>query len=222
MSAWGAFFLAAQSVLIPGIPHVAQKPDFCGEACAEMYLRKLGHPIDQDEVFALAGVDPALGRGAFTAELKRALERLGFHPGDVWHEVRAGDPLEGEWRGLYDDLQKKIPSIVCMHYDEEGSEHFRLVVGYDGARDEVIYHEPAAKKGAYQRMGRKRFLALWPLKYKSDRWSVIRLRMEAGAIAKPAPPKGHSAADYAQHIMELKKKVPAGFTLFVERPFVVV
>ena len=33
------------SVRIDNVPHVKQKPDFCGEACAEMYLRKLGHRI---------------------------------------------------------------------------------------------------------------------------------------------------------------------------------
>jgi len=35
-------------VLIAEVPHVRQKPDFCGEACAEMMLRKLGHELDQD------------------------------------------------------------------------------------------------------------------------------------------------------------------------------
>ena len=30
-----------KSVLIKDVPHVTQKPDFCGEACAEMFLTKL-------------------------------------------------------------------------------------------------------------------------------------------------------------------------------------
>ena len=30
--------------LIKDVPHVAQKPDFCGEACVEMVLKKLGFP----------------------------------------------------------------------------------------------------------------------------------------------------------------------------------
>ena len=30
-----------QDVLIKEVPHVKQKPDFCGEACAEMFLKKL-------------------------------------------------------------------------------------------------------------------------------------------------------------------------------------
>jgi len=31
-----------KDVLIKDVPHVQQKNDFCGEACAEMYLQKLG------------------------------------------------------------------------------------------------------------------------------------------------------------------------------------
>src|SRR5689334_10226369 len=44
------------SVLVEGVPHVKQKPDFCGEACAEMYLTKLGKVMDQDYVFDQAGI----------------------------------------------------------------------------------------------------------------------------------------------------------------------
>ena len=47
-----------RDVLIKGVPHVVQKPDFCGEACAEMFLRKLGKRMDQDYVFDQSGLDP--------------------------------------------------------------------------------------------------------------------------------------------------------------------
>src|SRR5215475_7770750 len=50
--------------LIRGVPHVRQKPDFCGEACAEMVLAWQGRSGTQDDVFDLSGIDPALGRGA--------------------------------------------------------------------------------------------------------------------------------------------------------------
>jgi hypothetical protein len=52
-----------KSVLIRDVPFVRQKPDFCGEACAEMYLRKLKVAVDQDYVFDQSGLDPVLGRG---------------------------------------------------------------------------------------------------------------------------------------------------------------
>src|SRR6185436_20004643 len=77
-------------VLIRDVPHVKQKPDFCGEACVAMVLAKLGHAADQDFVFDQSGLDPLLGRGCHTAELARALSRIGFRPGEVWHQARAG------------------------------------------------------------------------------------------------------------------------------------
>ena len=36
------------SILIPNVPHIQQKKDFCAEACAAMYLQKLGEDVDQD------------------------------------------------------------------------------------------------------------------------------------------------------------------------------
>src|SRR5687767_15286357 len=80
-----------RSVLIEGVPHVKQKPDFCGEACAEMYLTKLGKAMDQDYVFDQAGLDPLLGRGCYTRELATALRRIGFRTGDVWYVVTASN-----------------------------------------------------------------------------------------------------------------------------------
>jgi hypothetical protein len=216
------------SVLIPDVPHVQQKPDFCGEACAEMYLRKLGRPFTQDDVFLAAGVDPALGRGAHTPELARALRSIGFDVGPVWHEVRPRlAAVEAVWRGLYADLARGIPSIICMHYDERAgsSEHFRLVLGYDRSKDQVVYHEPARANGAYRRMARSRFLKLWPLKYSARRWTVIRLRLDPARLlsAPPARPPGFTDADYAQHVLSLKSRLPGrGFTIVIQKPFVVV
>jgi hypothetical protein len=127
-----------RDVLIENVPHVQQRPDFCGEACAEMFLRKLGSDITQDRVFDQSGVDPLLGRGCYTAELKTALERIGFKVGDVWYKVRAADAahaavgaaadarvagadseLEQQFRALHADLLRGVPSILCMHYSDD-------------------------------------------------------------------------------------------------------
>lgn len=219
-------------VRLGGVPHVFQKPDFCGEACVSMALQWMGHRVDQDEVFARSGVNPVLGRGAWTPELKVAMESLGFQPGAVWKPVRpahAAEDLAAELSELHADLQKGIPSIVCMHYNESPTttEHFRLIVGYDSARDELIYHEPAEREGAYRRMPRARFLSLWPLKYRPDTWLAIRLRLSSQnpALAKAYPRQGFSPADYAQHIMEVKAKLSrlsGAYTILVEPPFVVI
>src|SRR5215471_5134097 len=82
------------ALLIAGVPHIRQEPDFCGEACVAMYLRKLGYDVDQRAVFDRTGLDPRLGRGAYTAELKRAVEAFGFRAGPVWFKITAGNTEE--------------------------------------------------------------------------------------------------------------------------------
>ncbi len=215
------------TVVIEGVPHVQQEPDFCGEACVEMVAQHLGSPLDQDDVFALSGVDPAEGRGAYTSDLKRALVKVGFDVGDVWHPIdpahRAAD-LDAQFTALYDDLAKGIPSIVCMHYDDRPNttEHFRLILGYDAATDEVVYHEPAVEDGAYQRMPRARFLMLWPLHIDKGQWSAIRFRLLPGGPLHAKVPGAAETAALVQHVRALRAKLPDEFTVVVETPFVVI
>ncbi len=221
------------SVLIKDVPFVKQKPDFCGEACAEMYLRKLRVDVDQDYVFDQSGLDPVLGRGCYTRELATALKRIGFRTGQVWSEIparAAKEKLAEAFAGLHADLAAGVPSIVCMHYDAKPgtTEHFRLVLGYDARTHEVVYHEPAEKEGAYRRMPREKFLELWPLKYAADTWTLVRFRLEPGKL--PATTAGErlsepgpTGAAYAQHIHKLRDRLPHdGFSIVIEKPFVVV
>jgi hypothetical protein len=200
------------SVLIEGVPHVKQKPDFCGEACAEMYLTKLGKAMDQDYVFDQAGVDPLLGRGCHTRELATALRRIGFRTGNIWYVVTASNAqqqLDSLFKDLHKDLAAGVPSIICMHYDDHPNttEHFRLILGYDARSDEVIFHEPAVNQGAYRRMQRDKLLALWPLKYEERRWTVVRLRLEHVRLAEGRAASTLTDADYAQHIRQLKQEL---------------
>jgi hypothetical protein len=194
----------------------------------------LGKRGDQKHVFDMSGLDPALGRGCYTAELERASKRIGFQTGDVFYYVavdRAVEEIEAQWKSLHTDLVKGVPSIVCMHYDTSPitTEHFRLVVGFDAKNDEVIYHEPAERDAAYRRMKRATFLSLWPLKYEAARWLVVRIRMEAGQINEAPPAAGFTNADYVQHILALRRKggprggpLPERLSVLIERPFVVV
>jgi hypothetical protein len=216
-----------RDALIQNVPHVKQRPDFCGEACVEMVLRKLGKKGDQNYVFNMSGLDPAEGRGCYSADLLRALKRIGFNPGEVFFKIdvsHADDEIEAQWKSLHADLVQGIPSIVCMHYDASPrtTEHMRLVVGYRATTDEVIYLDPAEPGATYRRMKRATFLSLWPLKYEQARWLIVRFRMEAADIKEPPTTIGITKADYAQHILAIKKKLPEGFSLFIERPFVVV
>jgi peptidase C39-like protein/uncharacterized protein DUF1570 len=214
-------------VLVDGVPHVEQAPDFCGEAAAASYLQKLGKPYAQEDVFDISGMDPARGMGVTTRELKAALENIGFVVGPVWYTARAdaaAADLDARFAELYADLAAGIPSIVCTHFDErpDTTEHFRLVLGYDPERDEVVYHDPALAAGAYLRMPRARLLELWPLKYRDDEWTVIRLRLQPGALRDPPAHGALRPAAFAQHVRQLHERAPSGFTIVVEPPFVVV
>ncbi len=217
-----------KSVLIRDVPHVRQKPDFCGEACVAMYMQKLGQPVDQDYVFDCSGLDPLLARWCYTKELAAALRNIGFRPGPVWYKVAAAGHakhLEAQWKAVHADLMAGVPSIVCTHYDDRPntSEHFRLILGYRAESDEVIYHEAAAANGAYRRMKRATLLKLWPLKYDAKQWTLIRLRLEPGRLKRGRAAQTFTPADYAQHVMNLKEKVPAkGFTIVIQPPFVVI
>ncbi len=223
-----SLFAAYGPALIEDVPHVEQKPDFCGEACAEMYLRKLGRRMDQDFVFDQAGLDPKLGRGCYTNDLKRALDRIGFRTGAVWSRIevaKADKQLEQLFGQLHKDLAAGVPSIICMRYDErpKTTEHFRLILGYDPAKDEIIYHEPATADGSYLRMKRSKLLDLWPLKYKQKEWTIIRLRLEPHRLQAGRAASSPTDADYAQHIRNLKKKLPnEDFQIVIKKPFVVI
>jgi hypothetical protein len=211
------------SELIAGVPHIVQKPDFCGEACAAMYLRKLGKKVDQDYVFDRSGVDPILGRGLVTRELVAALTSIGFDVGDPWTRIEDPGQVEQAFVALHRDLARGVPSIVCMYYSDSpgATEHFRLVLGYDSATDEVVFHEPAELGGDYRRMPRATFLETWPLNYK-DGPLVIRIPLDPVALENGRTADKHTDADFAQHIRQLKARIPKGFNIVVEKPFVVI
>ena len=219
-----------RSVTIAGVPHVRQKPDFCGEACVEMWLRKLGHGTTQDQVFSLSGVDPHLGRGMVTRELSATLKRIGFVVGDTWHRMvpsRVDKEGAAQWQALHADLTRGIPSIVCMYYSDapKTTQHFRLILGYDAKTDEVIYNEPAEDKGAYRRMKRALFLKIWPLRGSGSSWTLIRMRLHKGEeedLALGKPGTGYTSADFCQWVRKEKKRTPRGFTTVIQPPFVVI
>ncbi|MDF1664491.1 MAG: C39 family peptidase [Planctomycetota bacterium] len=214
-------------VVIKKVPHVEQKPDFCGEACVAMMLQKEGHKVDQDQVFNLSKVDPKLARGVVTAELAEVMKRYGYKPGPVWEKIPAASKkdLQKKWNALTADLDKGIPSIVCMRYDDQvkTTEHFRLVLGYNKKTEDVIYHEPAKSGGSYQRMSKALFLKLWPLKYAAKEWTIIRFRFSGKATVPVSKTyKSWTPAQFSQHFMALKKRIPSkDFTTLIEGPFVV-
>jgi hypothetical protein len=219
---------AYKSVKIDKVPFVRQKPDFCGEACAAMMLRRLGQDVDQDYVYDRSGLDPKLGRGCYTRELAEALTNIGFKIGPVWHKVpirNAAAELEALWAEVHADLLQGHGSILCTHFDSRPNttEHFRLILGYDAERDEVLYHDPALDRGEYLRMPRTTLLALWPLKYAADEWTVVRMALVPGELQPGSIAKKFTAADYAQHVLKLRPTLPGeDFHLVIQPPFVVI
>ena len=218
--------VVAEPFRIQDVPHIEQKPDFCGEACVAMALQGLGVQVDQDAVFDHSGLDPVEGRGCYTRELVRAVKSLGFDPGPVWYAVdpkQADADLERAVNWLVGSLSHGQMSIVCMHYDGEpkSPEHFRLLLAYDAGTDEFLYHEPALPNGKGLRMSRARLKELWPLKYEADRWSLVSLSLKPVQLPAAEASERFTAADYAQHIHGLKKTLPPGFHLRIEEPFVV-
>jgi hypothetical protein len=214
------------SVLIKNVPHVEQKPDFCGEACAEMYLKKLGSSLTQDDVFNFSGTDPRLGRGCATPGLDSALRAIGFKVGQVWYQVPAQSAKQvgQQFFELRTDLCKGIPSIICMRTGNglSATEHFRLVLGFDSSSQSIIYHEPAEKNGSYKKMRLATFLQLWPLHYDPQQWTIIRLRLEPAHLSKAARSSSFTNADYCQAVLSLKERIPGHFTILIEPPFIVI
>ncbi|MCK9459768.1 MAG: C39 family peptidase [Proteobacteria bacterium] len=210
------------SVLIPGVPHVVEKEDFCGEAAAEMYLRKLGENMDQDYVFDRADVDPVEGRGLDASELAFALARIGFEMGRIWTPIGSDAEMDAAFAALHADLASGVPSIVLMRASPaDATEHFHLVLGYEGASDEVVYHDPSIQDGAYRRMSREEFLDLWSIQGRYQ-WGVVRLRLDPRELEYGDASDANTPADFAQHVMRLRRIVPQGFVVAVEPPFVVV
>lgn len=203
-----------------------------------MWLQKLGHNVSQDQVFNASQLDPSLGRGCYAPDLYKSLQNLGFDPGSsgqIWKRVKPviGQDLltpftEARFRELHADLKAGIPSIICTYYSDRPNttEHFRLILGYDPQKDEVIYHEPADKNGAYQRMKRSMVLKLWGLADRNGQRMYIRFRLKTKKIQVPRYAQlsnTFTPADYAQHILAIKKDAPlADLTYIVESPFVVV
>ena len=227
-AAMGTVASAAEyrGVLINMVPHVEARPDFDGEACAAMVLQRMGTRLDQDFVFDQSGVDPAFGRGCNMAELKLAMERIGFVVGQVWYALspdRPRDDLDQQFSALHADLSKGVPSIVEMRKDARGEEkRFRLLLGYDDDRDEVIYHEPREKSGAFSRMTREELLELWPVR-QGDTMLVARMPLRSDDdLNFVGPSEEISDADYAQHVRVLRQKLPDDYHVFVSKPFVVI
>jgi hypothetical protein len=232
-SAVEAVAASRRGVQLRGVPFLRQKPDFSGEACAAMALRKLGlSGATQDRLFALTRVDPAHGRGAGALELAAALQRAGLEPGRAIYRVnrrRPGPALGAQFQALHRDLRAGFPSIVGTRQARGRRPHFMLVLGYDGGADQLIVHDPGRADGAGRKIGRRELLALMPLPRRRGQTAAVRLRLKPGAaVALPALQRRgrFSRADFARHVMALRRttlpRLRGRFNVRIQPPFVLV
>lgn len=219
------------SVLISDIQFLQKKPDFGGEACLAMYLRSLGYPVDQDFVFDCSGLDPVLGRGCVTSDLVAAATRIGFETGQVWYPATDDSDLETVWNEILLDLRNKVPSVVCRNC--QNVEQFVLVIGHDAKSDKVIFHNPNEVEGQQERIDRTLFLKSCRLKVANaqrpaslnaeKQQTLVRLRLVSHRLNVAISDDRRTDADYAQHIRELKTRLPNdSFRIVLQKPFVVV
>jgi hypothetical protein len=211
---------------LPDVPHVRQKPDFCGEACVEMALRHFHQPGTQDDVFTWSKTPRSENRGAWTKELKLAVEHAGFDPGPVWISVPARGADE-RMSALLDealsDLRAGYPSILCMHFssDADAPEHFRLLVGYEDSGQTLLFEDPAKDTGP-TRFTREELLRIWPLKYSASTYTLVRLRLEPKKpIARAEPYEQHVAearAKYGKPLDDLTPVSSQPFVVWAESP----
>jgi hypothetical protein len=179
-----------------------------GEACVAMGARAAGHAINPSDVFHAAKVDPALGRGANAAELRRGMLALGIEPGSA-----VSDPVVA-WRGLCVDLGAKVPSVVYLAAAGRDPARWLLV----GAQVEagLRVHDPVSPRGGVT-LSEASFRKRWA------KAGCVRLacRIER---ARPAPKISErpTPAAYARHIHGLRARLPhPRFTIVLTRPFVV-
>lgn len=216
-----------RTVLLEDVPFVRMKPSFGGEACAAMALARLGRNLGQDDVFNASGLKAEIGRGCGPEELAATLRRLGFRTGNAWRETGSGSHprvAEEELAAVVKDLDEGIPTIVYTRgaRDEGVPACYRLVVGYDGRTQEVVYHDPASKFGSCRKMTALEFLRLWPLPRDGGGSGIVRIRLEPGTLVEPPRARGLSEADYVQRIIEVREEAgDGGFHIVLERPFVV-
>lgn len=214
-----------QETCIKGVEFIQKKPDFGGEACVAMFLRSAGVPVDQDFVFDQSGLDPLLGRGCNARELVAAVRSIGIDPGSVWQTVNADDAktqIDKELKlNLKEDIQRGIPWVVCLQWDE--GQKFVLVLGVNNEEDRIIFHDPNRESGGYLSIPTKEFSRRWLLKGNDGSEFFVKLRMDQKKEIVGNVAEGYTDADYAQHILKLKQKMPDGdFKIVIQKPFVVI
>jgi len=141
---------AAMPVRQLKVPHVKQKPDYCGEACIEMVTSYFGEPVSQDRVNEVAGLKGA--RGCYGRELVRVIdESLRLETaGRVHRACRSAADHLWDRVSLVRALSLGRPVLLGVwgspeqkHNEERWTfDHFVLLTGYDLERGRFLINNP--------------------------------------------------------------------------------
>lgn len=156
-----------------------QTPDFCGPACVKMIAQRDGVLITEKEAIKLTGATKE--RGASGNDLKRALEKLGYH---VFSKEN-GTPKDS-----LDDLRyyinRGIPVIVDWFCEHDG--HYSIVVGIDKTDEgNIVLRDPSFWR--IRKMPIKEFMGVWldyPGDYPKIKNDIILRFMLVATLKKPA------------------------------------
>ena len=149
------------------VPYISQKPYYCAPASAEMVLKYYGiNNLNQDDI---AESDASNLKGTHSIKMTNFLNVQGDSLGFTCKRI------EGDFKKLKKYLEKDMPIIVRQWSSlKKTSRHYRVVIGYDDIRKQVICHDPG-RNGKNLRIPYKTFKKLWIVRDKNPYWSSKNL-----------------------------------------------
>ena len=196
-----------------GVPRLIQaEAGFSGEAALAMALSGLGRRISPADVFELAGVDPARGRGASADGLVRAASALGASANRWVADVR-GDPERGLMAALA-DLQSVSDALLL----EFSTGDFVVLRGIRGRRLRI--DDP--RVGADLSLHRRELARRWPQAHDGGRRvCAVTLRVPRELRAAPGRGGRMPGLKVAQRVRGLSLELAGrGWPIAVVGPFI--
>ncbi|GEM_PF-6886187 len=159
------------------VEFVKQLPDYCGEACFVMAVKKLGMDITQQDVHEASGLK--LKRGCYIVDLVRAGLKLGVDADGYWIEgFKTSGEREYYLSVLKYFISRNYPVIISWNEDPEDHdfssfEHFALAAGYDDEMGEMTIMDPLLGPAAGRRIGYADFLDRWQWKKWNGAYGLV-------------------------------------------------
>lgn len=124
--------------IIYGVPFEMQAPGStdCGPACLTMMLRYWNENTDIIQSEIIKEVHSSIFPGTFPSSIEKYLKKRGY----IIEKQRGIEDLEA----IKDYVRRDIPVLVVNRMTSmDNSGHFRVVIGYDDIKEELITHDPS-------------------------------------------------------------------------------